>query len=110
MASPDPPEERAKHWLLRDLTSPFWLYTKAMLFLSIGLVSAGLLLAQSPTLITALLLCLTIWAFCRAYYFAFYVIEHYIDPRFRFAGLGAFMAYMLSSRQRVDDGTQDDAP
>ena len=39
----------------------------------------------------ALFLALTIWAFCRAYYFAFYVIEHYVDPGFKYAGLWDFV-------------------
>ena len=41
------------------------------------------------------LFCLAIWSFCRAYYFAFYVIEHYVDPAFRFAGLLDFAKYLL---------------
>jgi hypothetical protein len=36
---------------------------------------------------TALLLVLVIWSFCRAYYFSFYVLERYVDPGFKFAGL-----------------------
>ena len=36
-----------------------------------------------------------IWAFCRAYYFAFYVIELYVDPGQRFAGLGSFVRHAL---------------
>ncbi len=30
-----------------------------------------------------------------AYYFAFYVIEHYVDPGYRFAGLWSFVRYVL---------------
>ncbi len=36
-----------------------------------------------------------VWAFCRAYYFAFYVIEHHVDPGYRFSGLISFVAYAL---------------
>jgi hypothetical protein len=39
------------------------------------------------------LLVIAIWCFCRVYYFAFYVIEHYVDPGYRFAGLVDFMKY-----------------
>lgn len=42
---------------------------------------------------------ITIWAFCRAYYFAFYVIEHYVDPHYRFAGLVDFLYYALLGKQ-----------
>lgn len=109
MVAHDSNNKPAKAWLFRDLTSPFWLYAKAAMFVLLGLMSAGLLLAQSPTLVTALLLATTIWAFCRAYYFAFYVIEHYMDPKFRFAGLGAFLAYVLFGRKRRDNQSGDDA-
>jgi len=43
-------------------------------------------------------LALAVWAFCRAYYFAFYVIEHYADPGYRFAGLMSFIGYALRRR------------
>jgi hypothetical protein len=49
------------------------------------------------------LLAITIWCFCRSYYFAFYVIEHYVDPGYRFSGLGSFLRYFLS--RRVTTGT-----
>jgi len=44
----------------------------------------------------ALLLLVAVWSFCRAYYFAFYVIEHYVDPSYKFAGLTSFAMYLLS--------------
>ena len=47
------------------------------LFLMLGALSAALLLLEQQTLKTGLLLCLSIWCFCRFYYFAFYVIERY---------------------------------
>jgi hypothetical protein len=80
---------------MADLTSKTAIYVKAVLFLVIGATSAALLILQIPTLQTTLLLWLVIWSFCRAYYFAFYVIEHYVDPSFRFAGLFDFAKYML---------------
>ena len=39
-----------------------------------------------------------VWCFARWYYFAFYVIEHYVDPGFKFAGLGAFARYLVRRR------------
>jgi hypothetical protein len=81
-----------------DLKSKATIYLKAFLFLVIGATCVTLLLLQNLTLQTALLLTLAIWSFCRAYYFAFYVIEHYVDPTFRFAGLCAFAKYLLKHR------------
>jgi hypothetical protein len=54
-----------------------------------------LLLAEVTTIKVALLLALTVWGFCRAYYFAFYVIEHYVDPGYRFSGLFSFACYVI---------------
>jgi hypothetical protein len=78
-----------------DLKSKTAIYAKAALFLLIGVVSAALILAEDFHLQTAMLLSLVIWSFCRAYYFAFYVIQHYVNPNFHFAGLFAFMKYIL---------------
>ncbi len=52
-----------------------------------GSLAAILVIAQAPSLTMALLLAICVWGFCRAYYFAFYVIEHYIDPGYKYAGL-----------------------
>jgi hypothetical protein len=84
---------------MKDLTRPFWIKVKGGLFLGLGLLAAGLLLTDAPTLKDAALLGLTVWCFCRAYYFAFYVIEHYVDPAFRFSGLGSFLKYLLKQRR-----------
>lgn len=80
---------------MKDLQNARLMWLKGWLFLLIGLVSATLLILEDATLRTTLLLALTIWAFCRAYYFAFYVIEHYIDPGFRYAGLWDFLCRHL---------------
>ena len=82
-----------------DLTNPKLIYLKGGLFLAIGLLAGGLLVLEHPTLRVALLLTVTIWSFARAYYFAFYVIEHYVDPGFRFAGLWVFAKYLVQNRK-----------
>ncbi len=73
------------------------MWLKAWLFVVIGLVSAALVILENPTARTALFLALAIWAFCRAYYFAFYVIEQYLDPEFRYAGLWNFVLHRFRS-------------
>lgn len=83
---------------MADLKSPTLIYLKGFLFLVLGLFAAGLLLAMVGTLQVAILLGIAIWAFCRAYYFVFYVIQHYVDPQYKFAGLGSFMAYLWTKR------------
>lgn len=81
---------------MADLRDPRLIYLKGGLFVLTGLIAGGLLLAEQPTLRSGVLLAITVWCFCRAYYFAFYVIQHYVDPTFKFAGLGAFVRYLLT--------------
>lgn len=90
-----------------DLSNPKLMWLKGWLFLGIGTIASVLLLLQAPSWRVALLLAVIVWAFCRAYYFAFYVIEHYIDPEYRFAGLIAFARYVFKNRRSVP--TEDSA-
>jgi hypothetical protein len=46
-----------------------------------------------------LLLAIAVWSFARFYCFLFYVIEHYVDPGFRFAGLWSFVRYLMRRRR-----------
>lgn len=82
--------------LMKDLTDPRWIKFKGVLFLFTGLLSAALLMMEHPDLKTVLLLAITVWCFCRFYYFAFYVIEHYVDSGYRFSGLWSFARHMMS--------------
>ena len=84
---------------MKDLSSPFWIKLKGILFLLIGIVTAVLLFLENPKWQTAILLALVIWSFCRFYYFAFYVIEKYVDPSFKFSGLFDFAKYLFRRRR-----------
>jgi hypothetical protein len=81
-----------------DLKDPRLMYLKAWLFLLIGIAAAAGILIEAPSLRIAALLAIAIWAFCRLYYFLFYVIEKYIDPGHRFAGLLSAAAYIARKR------------
>ena len=81
-----------------DLKNPKLIYAKGFLFLLLGGLAIGTLLMLHPDWRVAALAGLAAWAFARFYYFAFYVIEHYVDPGFKFAGLGSFLAYLLRKR------------
>jgi hypothetical protein len=85
---------------MRNLTNPTWIKIKGLLFLFLGLLAATLLLFERPTWKAGLLLALAVWCFCRFYYFAFYVIEHYVDPSFRFSGLLSFVGYLIGKERR----------
>ncbi len=81
-----------------DLRNPKVIWTKGVLFLFLGILSSGILWLRTRDLQVAMLLGIAIWSFCRSYYFAFYVIEHYVDSKYRFAGLGHFLRYTTSKR------------
>ena len=79
---------------MRELQSTKAMWLKGWLFLIIGLMSAAILLIENWSWRTAGLLALCVWGFCRAYYFAFYVIERWVDPQFKFSGLSSFLVYV----------------
>lgn len=93
---------------MRDLTNPAWIKLKGILFLLVGIMAGLLLFLEQPSLKTLVLLTITIWCFCRFYYFAFYVIEHYVDPGYRFSGLWSFARYLMK-RQRKPGPPDDSA-
>jgi hypothetical protein len=88
---------------MKDLTDPRWIKFKGVLFLSVGVLGSTLLILEEPTVKVAVLLAITIWCFCRAYYFAFYVIEKYVDPSYRFSGLWSATIFLCSRRERSKD-------
>jgi hypothetical protein len=84
---------------MKNLTSATWIKAKGILFLLLGLLSMTLLLLAHPTLKTGLLIFIAVWSFCRFYYFAFYVIERYLDPSYRFSGLLSFALYLIQKKR-----------
>ncbi len=90
------------------------MYLKAALFVAIALVASAVILLEHFSWITLAMLALVIWASCRVYYFAFYVIEHYIDGSFKYAGLWSAMQHLLRQRKgdaerERDEGGRNDA-
>ena len=83
---------------MKNLTDARLIKLKGMLFLLLGLLSATFLFFQHPTLSAAFLMVVAVWSFCRFSYFAFYVIEHYVDPNYRFSGLLSFALYLMQKR------------
>jgi hypothetical protein len=82
----------------RELQSPWSIKLKALLFLVAGLLSSALLVLEKPTLRVVALLGIAIWSFCRLYYFAFYVIERYVEPEYKFSGLLSCLRFVWSRR------------
>jgi hypothetical protein len=88
---------------MKDLTDARWIKLKGILFLIIGLLSATILVLENPSVRVGVLLAITIWCFCRFYYFAFYVIEKYVDPSYRFSGLWSFACYLFKRKMTNDE-------
>jgi hypothetical protein len=85
---------------MKDLTSAAWIKVKGILFLLLGIAAAALLILENPSWRVVGLLALVIWCFCRFYYFAFYVIEKYVDSNYKFSGLWSFVCYLVRSRKK----------
>ena len=83
-----------------DITNPKVLKFKGVLFLLLGVMSGGLLIAIAPDWKVFLLLAISVWAFARFYYFAFYVLEHYADREFRYSGLLDLVRYLLAPKRQ----------
>lgn len=83
---------------MTDIKNSRLIYLKGGLFLILGIFSASLLVAITMSWQVFFLLMICIWSFCRFYYFAFYVIQNYVDGTYRFRGLWDFLKYFLSDR------------
>lgn len=86
---------------MKDLKSKKWIVAKGVMFLGIAATTLVLILVEMPSIKLAALLALLVWASCRFYYFLFYVLEHYVDPTMRYAGLWDLLMGMRRSRQET---------
>lgn len=82
--------------MMGDTQSKRLIIIKGLLFVVLGSGAAGMLLFQNWSWENAVLLGITIWAFALAYYFAFYVIENYVDSAYKFA-------FLLRRDQQYDE-------
>ena len=84
---------------MKDLTNKKWIYLKGFLFLLIGILASVILIIECPTWKVVVMLALAVWCFARFYYFAFYVIEHYVDDGYKFSGLCSFIVYLCRKKK-----------
>lgn len=98
-APPGVPADPADTHRPGDLHSRKAIVAKGALFVVLTLGAVTLLLVESPTWPTAVALGIALWAACRSYYFAFHVLEHWIDPGFRYRGLIDLAGYALRRRR-----------
>lgn len=92
---------------LGTIQSRALLYLKGGLFLLLTLLAGGALLIRDPSWEVALLAGLMAWAAARSYYFAFYVVEHYVDASYRYAGLWDLLRHLGSAREPVTPSLPD---
>ncbi len=93
---------------LRELRSKRLIVGKGLLFVCLGIVSAVLVVMEDGARWKRLVfLTVCLWAFCRAYYFAFHVIEHYVDPGFRFSGLLSAIRHLLGKEGTANRSGRD---
>ncbi len=86
--------------LTADLKSPALIHLKGALFVVVAVASGGLILYELPTVRTAALLGLTVWASCRFYYYLFYVLERYLGSERRFSGVMGALLFLWWGRGR----------
>ena len=72
---------------MADLKSEYIIVIKGLLFISITAVSAIGIAIYCPRIEVIALLLILIWASARSYYFLFYVLEKYVDPKLKYTGL-----------------------
>jgi hypothetical protein len=83
---------------MSDLRSKRWIVAKGLMFLALAALAAACVLLETPTIQTAVLLVLLVWAACRFYYFIFYALERYVDPSLRYAGVVALVRALFAKR------------
>ncbi len=88
---------------MRDITSKKLLFFKGFLFLVGCLICSAVILIESPTARTAICLFVALWFAARFYYFLFYVIENYIDDRFKFTGVFSSLVYIFFTKKEKHD-------
>ena len=85
---------------MKNIADPFWIKVKGILFLILGTLASILLVLELPSVKVVVLLALAIWSFCRFYYFAFYVMEKYVDSTYRYSGLLDLARYLVRRRPK----------
>lgn len=88
---------------ISDLESKKWIVAKGVLLAGIVVLAAALILVETPSGKVAALLIVLVWASSRFYYFLFYVLERYVDPTMRYAGLLDLLMGMRRRRQMRHD-------
>ena len=83
---------------------------KAILFLVMGIIGIIFMLVFGEfNIFFAILLVITLWAWCRVYYFCFYIIHKFFDPEYKFNGLFHFILYLIGLEKKVRGASIEEA-
>lgn len=83
-----------------DIKSARLIHLKGWLFLVLALIAGIALVLPVFSWQNLVLLLICVWAGCRWYYYLFYVIEHYIDPGFKFSSILDALRYLLKTKNQ----------
>ncbi len=72
---------------MKDITSKKLIVIKGLLFILIAAVSGIGIAIYCPRIEVIVLIVILIWASARSYYFLFYVLEKYVDPKLKYSGI-----------------------
>ena len=72
---------------MADIKSKKLIVLKGLLFMAIVAGSAIGIVYYCPGLRVLGLVLILIWASARSYYFLFYVLEKYVDPKLKYSGI-----------------------
>ena len=92
---------------MTDLKSPFLIHLKGWLFLLIVIAAGAGIYMQLPTWRVGMLIVIVIWASARFYYYLFYVIEKYVDPNYKFAGVYSAIRYLIRGKKNKPSRDSD---
>ena len=82
---------------MSDLKSARLICVKGGLFLVAGTVAAVALLMENPSWTAVTLLASAVWCYARFYYFAFHVVQGWVDPTYRFSGLTSLVRHAMTT-------------
>ena len=72
---------------MKNIKSQKLIVIKGLLIISITAISAIGIVLYCPRVEVITFLLILIWASARSYYFLFYVLEKYVDPKLKYSGL-----------------------
>ena len=81
-----------------DITDKRLIVGKGILFWLLGVLALIGNIFIDSTWHRALLAIIAIWAFCRFYYFLFYVLENYVDSSLKYSGIFALLRAILTKK------------